>query len=70
MVNRLLQRGISSGRVDDNIESIKKRLTTATVETGPIIEHYRSIDKLVEVDSEIAINEVFERLKSAFEKAI
>lgn len=51
MVNRILQRGVNSGRVDDNIESIKKRLTTATVETGPIIEHFRTLNKLAEVNS-------------------
>jgi len=37
---RLLERGKTSGRTDDNIESIKKRFTTYKNETTPIIAYY------------------------------
>merc|ERR1712050_619215 len=41
MERRLLGRGETSGRVDDNIESIKKRFKTYMDETMPIVESGR-----------------------------
>lgn len=41
MTQRILKRGESSGRVDDNVEVIKKRFTTYNNETFPIIEKKR-----------------------------
>ena len=35
---RLLDRGKTSGRDDDNIESIKKRFVTFTNDTSPVVE--------------------------------
>ena len=40
MTKRLVQRGQTSGRVDDNEDSIKKRLATFRQETLPVIEFY------------------------------
>lgn len=40
MVARLLDRGKTSGRVDDNEETIKKRLATFHAHSQPIMEHY------------------------------
>jgi len=40
MEARLLERGKTSGRSDDNIESIRKRFKTYTLETAPIIAYY------------------------------
>ena len=68
MTNRILQRGKDSGRVDDNSESIKKRFLTSINETGPIIESFRSINQLVEVDSQSPIQEVFGCIRPHFEK--
>jgi adenylate kinase len=41
MTRRLLQRGQTSGRVDDNEATIKKRLATFRQETLPVIEFYK-----------------------------
>lgn len=38
---RLLERGKSSGRVDDNIEAIRKRFKTYSDQTLPFLEYYR-----------------------------
>merc|ERR550517_2029974 len=45
MVERLLSRGKSSGRVDDNEETIKKRLKTFVESTEPVITHYQAKTK-------------------------
>lgn len=63
---RLLERGKTSGRDDDNAESIKKRFRESTnpavsaradligtfIETSmPVVDHYRKQGKVVEVSS-------------------
>lgn len=40
MTERLLNRGKTSGRVDDNVETIKKRLDTFHKHSKPVIEAY------------------------------
>ena len=37
----MLNRGKTSGRVDDNEETIKKRLNTFHQHSKPVIEHYK-----------------------------
>jgi len=58
MLKRLLERGKTSGREDDNVESIKKRFRTYKFDTMPVIEYYGSQGKLVEVDSSGSVEEV------------
>lgn len=42
MVERLLNRAKTSGRVDDNEETIKKRLATFHKHSEPVIEYYKA----------------------------
>ena len=49
MTKRLVQRGQTSGRVDDNEDTIKKRLATFRQETLPVIEFYQQQDKAKKV---------------------
>lgn len=58
MLKRLLVRGETSGRADDNEESIKKRFRTYLETTMPVIEHYKAKGKVVEVDSIRPVEEV------------
>ncbi|KAF8901566.1 UMP-CMP kinase [Mucidula mucida] len=58
MAERLLERGKTSGREDDNLESIKKRFKTYENQTMPVIEHYRKFGKVAEVDSTVSIDDV------------
>jgi adenylate kinase len=41
MTERLINRGKSSGRVDDNVETIKKRLDTFHQHSKPVIDSYK-----------------------------
>lgn len=63
MTNRLLNRGKSSGRVDDNEETIKKRLQTFHQITKPVIDHYEKEGKVRRVNSEKAPAEVFKDIE-------
>lgn len=53
LLERLLRRGESSGRVDDNIESIKKRFQTFKDTSYPVIEAFEKEGKVREVSNRI-----------------
>lgn len=52
-------------REDDNEETIGSRLEVYRAQTEPVIDYYRERDKLLIVDAEGAIDEVYERLLEA-----
>ncbi|XP_076440912.1 UMP-CMP kinase-like [Babylonia areolata] len=66
-VNRCLDRGKTSGRADDNMESLKKRIKTYTESTMPVIEHYRKLDLVAEIDANQTPEEVFGDVKKVFD---
>ena len=71
MVARLLHRGLTSGRADDNEQTIKKRLDTFSKATEPVIEHYRKNGKLFEIERSIAESSpdnVFKKVSELFDK--
>ena len=49
MEQRLLKRGETSGRADDNAETINKRFQTYLEKTMPVIEHYEGLGKVKKV---------------------
>ena len=49
MTKRLLGRAETSGRVDDNEETIKKRLKTFHDITSPVVDYYEGQGKLKKV---------------------
>ena len=49
MLKRLLERGKTSGREDDNEESIRKRFRVYHELTMPVIEHFGRQGKVAEV---------------------
>lgn len=55
---RLIERGKTSGRSDDNEESIVKRLTVFNQQTRPVIEHYQKEGKLKRIDANRAIEAI------------
>ncbi|KAB5579706.1 hypothetical protein PHYPO_G00198030 [Pangasianodon hypophthalmus] len=67
-VNRCLKRGKSSGREDDNKESLEKRIQMYMQSTRPIIEQYKQQGKVRTIDASRSINEVFADVKSVFDR--
>ncbi|KAG2079172.1 UMP-CMP kinase [Suillus decipiens] len=59
MLRRLLERAKTSGREDDNVATIRKRFRTYNEQTMPVIEHYRTLGKVAEIDSTAAVKEVY-----------
>lgn len=66
MESRLLKRGETSGRVDDNIESIRKRFRTFVETSLPVIEYYEAKGKVHRINATETVEEVFEKVQLLF----
>jgi len=63
MEKRLLKRGETSGRTDDNAESIKKRFRTFVETSMPVVDHFESEGRVVKISATGSPAEVWERVK-------
>jgi len=59
--------GRDEGRVDDNIESIRKRFKTFMEETMPIVEKFQKDDKVIKIDGMPPAEEVWKITKKTIE---
>ncbi|MCJ1435964.1 bifunctional uridylate/adenylate kinase [Xylographa pallens] len=64
MQERLLNRGKTSGRADDNAESIKKRFKTFVETSMPVVEYFEKEGKVVRIPATRAPDEVYEEVKA------
>lgn len=70
-VERCLKRGAAgSGRSDDNMESLKKRIQTFINDSLPIIEYYKEKDLVRRVEASKAPEDVFEEVKQIFKAVL
>jgi adenylate kinase len=65
LVRRILQRAVEQGRADDTEDVIRNRLAVYERETAPLIDYYRSHQRLVDVDGLGTVDEVFGRIVQA-----
>ena len=68
MHERLISRGKTSGRADDNEESIKKRFKTFIDTSMPVIENFRKEDKVETVSAVPGPDEVYKDVQSVMSK--
>lgn len=69
IVNRILERGKTSGRADDRDESIiQNRIDVYNSETKPVFDYYKKHGVARQVDGVGTIEEIFERLVQAIVK--
>ncbi|ORX57650.1 UMP-CMP kinase [Hesseltinella vesiculosa] len=68
MLERLLKRGESSGRSDDNMESIKKRFRVFKETSFPVIEAYEKQNKVKTVSCVKPVDEVYHEVKLVFDE--
>lgn len=69
-VQRLLERGKSSGRSDDNKTVIKKRLEEYNEKTHPVLEFYREKGILKNVDGSQSIENVTSQIKDILKEEL
>jgi len=70
MLQRLLERGKTSGREDDNVESIKKRFVTFHETSMPVVDHYKKENKVFEVDSTKTVDQVYADVRVTVDKIL
>lgn len=63
MEERLLNRGKTSGRADDNLESIKKRFKTFVDTSMPVVDMFEKEGRVVKVVANRAPDEVYGEVK-------
>mmetsp|Transcript_26234 Transcript_26234/g.51343 ORF Transcript_26234/g.51343 Transcript_26234/m.51343 type:complete len:247 (-) Transcript_26234:352-1092(-) len=64
LVERIVERGKTSGRLDDNKEAITKRLKTYYESTKPIIDMYEKKNLVLALDAAKSKTEVYQLVKS------
>ena len=69
LVRRLLNRGKTSGRPDDNDEIvIRKRFVVYRNETSPVAEYYKYANKFVTIKGEGTLTDIFDSLCAVIDK--
>jgi UMP-CMP kinase len=66
MIKRVLKRGETSGRADDNIETLTKRIKVYNEQTLPVIEYYKKLNLVKEIDSNKTPEQIFNIVKKLF----
>lgn len=68
MLERLLNRGKTSGRADDNIESIKKRFRTFVETSMPVVTEFEEQNRVVRVNAIQTPEEVYKDVQHKFKE--
>ena len=69
LLDRLAGRAQAEGRKDDTPDTVRERLAVYQRQTSPVVEHFRELGALVEVDGVGAMDEVYGRIASAIRGA-
>ncbi len=65
LIERIIQRGKTSGRADDNHATVKKRLDTYYSQTLPLKDYYLHQGKYIKIKGSGAIDDIFAEIKRA-----
>ncbi|RFU35175.1 hypothetical protein B7463_g1123, partial [Scytalidium lignicola] len=70
MEKRLLKRGETSGRSDDNIESIKKRFRTFIETSMPVVDYFDKDGRVVKIEATRSPDVVYVDVKKQLQKRL
>ncbi|KAI1736927.1 uridylate kinase [Xylaria scruposa] len=70
MERRLLERGKTSGREDDNAESIRKRFRTFVETSMPVVDYYEKQDRVVRVRANVPPDDVYRATQAELVKRL
>ena len=68
LIERLIKRGQESGRADDNMETIKKRLVVYNEQTSPLKDYYKTEGKYQHINGVGTMEAIFAEIASAIDK--
>lgn len=63
LIERILKRGRETGREDDNLETVKKRLDVYHSTTSPVIGYYTEKGSYQPIDGSGSVDDVFSQIK-------
>lgn len=67
LVERMLNRGKTTGRADDNLETIKNRLDVYHKQTQPLADYYKMEGKYLPVNGQGVVDEIFHNIALGIE---
>lgn len=67
LIDRLLLRGETSGRSDDNLETITKRIEVYNTQTAPVIDFYKGEGTYVSIKGVGEVDQIFSSIVAAVE---
>ena len=67
LIDRLIKRGAESGRSDDNLETIKKRLAVYHSQTQPLRDFYVNEGKYLSIKGSGSIDDIFADIKKSID---
>jgi UMP-CMP kinase len=70
MQKRLLKRGETSGRSDDNAESIKKRFKTFVETSMPVVDYFQKENRVIKIAATKTPDEVYKETKEKLEQRL
>ncbi|KAI1428290.1 uridylate kinase [Xylaria sp. FL1777] len=70
MERRLLERGKTSGRADDNAESIRKRFRTFVETSMPVVDYYEKQGRVARVRADVSPDDVYRATQAELTKRL
>jgi adenylate kinase len=70
LVRRMINRGIQTGRADDNLDTIKNRLQVYHSQTSPLRDYYIAEGKYHAINGNGAVEKIFEDIQASLAKAL
>lgn len=67
LVRRMLERGKASGRADDNIDTIRKRLDVYHRQTAPLRNYYSELGRFHAIDGNGEVDRIFDDITAVLE---
>ncbi|MDE6197155.1 MAG: adenylate kinase [Muribaculaceae bacterium] len=67
LVRRMLERGKQSGRSDDNIDTIRKRLDVYHKQTAPLKDYYLTAGSYHSINGNRSVDEIFEDIRKSLD---
>ena len=67
LIDRLIKRGVESGRSDDNLETIQKRLAVYHSQTQPLRDFYVNEGKYLSIKGSGSIDDIFDDIKKSID---
>lgn len=69
LIDRLINRGKMTGRADDNLDTIKKRLNVYHSQTSPLREYYCTEGKYIKINGSGNVDSIYNDIAEGIEKS-